>query len=160
MAELRTVVGFLSYKVCRLAFRLNLTRDAITLAESLCTSVTSYPTPDPLQGQASLEFYGQRPWRPGKQEPPDLAKGREGVVALQYREGTRTRHSQTILELLRLSSEQFSLFNCLKVGDQAQSADGGRADGRTELIRFPCYTAILSPGFITVRGSRACCQPS
>merc|ERR1719370_1775496 len=165
-SEVCTVAGFLSYKICRLAFRLNLPRDAIAqfrkhmdqfkassgpaqlswehgawqagqaaafgqlfseavragqsavqtqhpglylqlgaeyaisrrkLADSLCSAVSSYPAPDPLAvTPQSIEFYGQRPWRPGKQEAPDLAKEKEGIEALQYRERTQTKHSQGV----------------------------------------------------------------
>ena len=45
-----------------------------------------YPTPDPLQGIVNLEFYGQRPWRPGKlsAEPPDPVLESNGIKALQF----------------------------------------------------------------------------
>jgi len=180
-SEIRTVAGIINYKICRLAFRLNLPRDAITqfrkhmdgwrkcpnppqlsweqaawqagqaegfgnqfveackggqpalqtqhpgiyfhlaaeysisrrkLSDSLCTMVTTYPCPDPLQGMAIMEYYGQRPWRVGKQEPSDLAREKEGIEAMQFRERTRAKHSQTILELLNMAMEQFKLFNC------------------------------------------------
>jgi len=180
-AEIRVVAGIISYKICRLAFRLNLPRDAITqfrklqeqwrsppgppqlswehaawqaaqaagfgaqfveackggqtavqtqhpgiyyqlaaeysisrrkLADSLCSAVTTYPSPDPLHGQASMDFYGQRPWRVGKQEPSDLAREKEGIEAMQFRERTRAKHSQIVLDMLRLATEQFRLFNC------------------------------------------------
>lgn len=50
--------------------------------------VTEYPTPDPLEGMDNMEFYGQRPWRPGKlsAEPPDPQKEQNGIQALQYLE--------------------------------------------------------------------------
>eukprot|EP00090_Calanus_glacialis_P046275 TRINITY_DN9003_c0_g1_i1.p1 TRINITY_DN9003_c0_g1~~TRINITY_DN9003_c0_g1_i1.p1 ORF type:complete len:1113 (-),score=443.03 TRINITY_DN9003_c0_g1_i1:88-3426(-) len=180
-AEIRTVAGIINYKICRLAFRLNLPRDAITqfrkhldqwrsspgppqlsweqaawqagqaagfgsqfveackggqtavqtqhpgiyfhlaaeysisrrkLADSLCSMVSTYPCPDPLQGMATMEYYGQRPWRVGKQEPSDLAREKEGIEAMQFRERTRAKHSQTILDMLNLATEQFKLFNC------------------------------------------------
>jgi len=180
-AEIRAVAGIINYKICRLAFRLNLPRDAITqfrkhmdgwrkcpsppqlsweqaawqagqaegfggqfveackggqpalqtqhpgiyfhlaaeysisrrkLADSLCSMVTTYPCPDPLQGMATMEYYGQRPWRVGKQEPSDLAREKEGIEAMQFRERTRAKHSQTILEFLNMAMEQFKLFNC------------------------------------------------
>eukprot|EP00092_Neocalanus_flemingeri_P018363 GFUD01019872.1.p1 GENE.GFUD01019872.1~~GFUD01019872.1.p1 ORF type:complete len:1115 (+),score=430.62 GFUD01019872.1:234-3578(+) len=180
-AEVRTVAGLVNFKICRLAFRLNLPRDAITqfrkhleqwrappgppqlsweqaawqagqaaafgqqfveacrggqaavqtqhpgiyfhlaaeysisrrkLADSLCSMVTTYPCPDPLQGMSSMEYYGQRPWRVGKQEPSDLAREKEGIEAMQFRERTRSKHSQTILDMLVLATEQFKLFNC------------------------------------------------
>jgi len=180
-SEIRTVAGIINYKICCLAFRLNLPRDAITqfrkhmdgwrryygppqlsweqaawqagqaagfggqfveackggqaalqtqhpgiylhlaaeysisrrkLADSLCSMVTTYPCPDPLQGMATMEFYGQRPWRVGKQEPSDLAREKEGIEAMQFRERTRTKHSQTVLDLLSVAMDQFKLFNC------------------------------------------------
>jgi len=180
-AEIRTVGGIINYKICRLAFRLNLPRDAITqfrkhmdqwrsspsppqlsweqaawqagqaagfgvqfveackggqtavqtqhpgiyfhlaaeysisrrkLADSLCSMVSTYPCPDPLQGMATMEYYGQRPWRVGKQEPSDLAREKEGIEAMQFRERTRAKHSNTILDLLTKATEQFKLFNC------------------------------------------------
>jgi len=180
-AEIRTVAGLINFKICRLAFRLNLPRDAITqfrkhmeqwrsppgppqlsweqaawqaaqaaafghqfveackggqsavqtqhpgiyfhlaaeysisrrkLADSLCSLVTTYPCPDPLQGMNTMEYYGQRPWRVGKQEPSDLAREKEGIEAMQFRERTRAKHSQSILDMLTLATEQFQLFNC------------------------------------------------
>jgi len=52
--------------------------------------INSYPDPDPLLGEEKLEFYGQRPWRPGKlsAEPADTAREAIGIQALQYREKT------------------------------------------------------------------------
>lgn len=51
-------------------------------------NVKSYPTPDPLQGINTLEFYGQRPWRPGKlsAEPPNPQLEQNGIMALQFSE--------------------------------------------------------------------------
>ena len=62
-----------------------------------------------MQNASSLEFYGQRPWRPGKAclDPPDLQKEKEGVEALQYRERTKTRHSALIMELQALANGQW-----------------------------------------------------
>ena len=36
------------------------------LAEELCYEAAAYPVPDPLVDAENMEFYGQRPWRPGK----------------------------------------------------------------------------------------------
>ena len=102
------------------------------LADSLCSAVSSYPSPDPLAVTAqSTEFYGQRPWRPGKQEPPDLAKEKEGIEALQYRERTRTKHSQIILDLLRLATEQFEKFKSPRMKSRLtlQMAEEQMAEG-------------------------------
>ena len=198
--ELRCVAGILSYKICKLAFRLNLPRDAITqlkkhleqwrappcpaplswehaawqsaqarhfahlfaeackagqsaiqtqhpgqcqhviclaavtiiftgvyyqlaaeycisrrkLSEALCSSATAYPSPDPLEGEASMEFYGQRPWRVGKQEPGDLAKEKEGIEAMLCRE-RRVKHSPEVRSLLGLAAHQFAEFRCAAV---------------------------------------------
>lgn len=50
--------------------------------------VIAYPHPDPLEGMDRMEFYGQRPWRPGKvsTEPPDPSTEANGIQALQYLE--------------------------------------------------------------------------
>lgn len=47
-----------------------------------------------------MEFFGQRPWRPGKlsAEPPDPAKEKQGIQALQYKEKFNVNHS--VRELL------------------------------------------------------------
>lgn len=62
-----------------------------------------YPAPDPLDGAEDLEFFGQRPWRPGKlsAEPADLMKEKEGIQALQYREKHSVNHSVS----LRISTQ-------------------------------------------------------
>ena len=41
----------------------------------------TYPDPDPLISQSSLEYYGQRPWRPGKVsiEPPGMELEQIGI---------------------------------------------------------------------------------
>jgi len=225
-SEVCTVAGFLSYKICRLAFRLNLPRDAIAqfrkhmdqfkassgpaqlswehaawqagqaaafgqlfseavragqsavqtqhpglyfqlgaeyaisrrkLADSLCSAVSSYPAPDPLAvTPQSIEFYGQRPWRPGKQEPPDLAKEKEGIEALQYRERTRTKHSQIILNLLRLATEQFEKFKSPRMKSRLtlQMAEEEMAEGEysaaldTLLPCLPAYRAEMWPSLL------------
>merc|ERR1719284_1938354 len=68
------------------------------LADSLCSAVSSYPSPDPLAVTAqSTEFYGQRPWRPGKQEPPDLAKEKG---ALRRSSTERGRKPSTVRSFL------------------------------------------------------------
>ena len=104
------------------------------LADSLCSAVSSYPAPDPLAVTPQpIEFYGQRPWRPGKQEPPDLAKEKEGIEALQYREKTWTKHSQIILDLLRLATEQFEKFKSprMKTRLTLQMAEKKMAEGHS-----------------------------
>ena len=46
----------------------------------------TYPEPDPLISQSSLEYYGQRPWRPGKVsiESPDMELEQKGISAYQF----------------------------------------------------------------------------
>ena len=236
ISELRTVAGFISYKICKLAFRLNLPRDAIAqfrkhldqfrvspgppqlswehaawqagqastfghlfseahgagqtavqtqhpgiyfklaaeyaisrrkLADSLCSTVTSYPSPDPLAASPqALEFYGQRAWRPGKQEPVDLAREREGVEALQYRERTRTRHSQVILHLLQLAADQFAKFRSPRMRSRLtlQMAEEQMAEGEysgalaTLLPCLPAYRSEAWPALLaTLLGSALKC---
>lgn len=57
--------------------------------------VVDYPVNDPIVNEDSMEFYGQRPWRPGNQnlEPPDPQKEKDGTQALQHREITSVNHS-------------------------------------------------------------------
>ncbi|KAI5716724.1 hypothetical protein M8J76_011247 [Diaphorina citri] len=76
----------------------------------LCANVTSYPDVDPLQGQSTLDYFGQRPWRPGKlsAEPPDMKKEKDGIQALQYLEKTQVNHSVIIIGLLSDAIGQFN----------------------------------------------------
>ena len=180
--EVKTIAGFISYKICKLAFKLNLPRDAISQfrkhmdifqmkvgleelafehsgwqseqcktfaqifseaislglpaiqtqhpglyyqqaaryaikrrqsSEELCFDANSYPSPDPLANASSLEFYGQRPWRPSKVaiEPPDMETERAGIQALQYREKSLTpSHSEIIVGHLKQAIEQYQIF--------------------------------------------------
>ncbi|XP_018405542.1 PREDICTED: trafficking protein particle complex subunit 11 isoform X1 [Cyphomyrmex costatus] len=181
--EIKTVAGFINYKLCRIMFSLNLPKDAIsqfrlhterfklktgpkdlmfehhawmssqfsTFAElfdeairqglpavqtqhpgyyfqlaanhaslrqsackELCQHISSYPDPDPLLGEEKLEFYGQRPWRPGKlsAEPADTARETIGIQALQYRERTTVNHSMIIIGLLGNAISQFKIYRC------------------------------------------------
>lgn len=59
--------------------------------------VVAYPFPDPLENASHVEFYGQRPWRPGKvtSEPPDPHLEQSGIEALQYLE-KQFNHSVSI----------------------------------------------------------------
>lgn len=45
--------------------------------------------------EEKLDFYGQRPWRPGKlnSEPADLIREAAAIQALQYKEKTVVNHS-------------------------------------------------------------------
>ncbi|TRY69565.1 hypothetical protein TCAL_07632 [Tigriopus californicus] len=179
--EVKTVAGFISYKICKLGFRLNLPRDAISqfrkhmdifqqkvgmealvfehkgwqskqseyfadvfkeaimnglpaiqtqhpglyyqqaaqfaigrreVAEELCSNLAAYPQPDPLASKDSLEFYGQRPWRPGKValEAPDMDIENTGIQALLHHEKEQVQHSEIIIALLEKSIEQFSVY--------------------------------------------------
>ncbi|KAJ8917803.1 hypothetical protein NQ315_010709 [Exocentrus adspersus] len=180
--EIRTVAGFINYKLCRLMFTLNLPRDAISQFKAhidrfknrmgfqelsfehyawlskqysvfadvfdeavkqglpavqtqhpgiyyqqaaqfaimrkkscleLCSSVKTYPHPDPLEGASHLEFYGQRPWRPGKvsAEPPDPQLEQNGIRALQFLE-TQVNHSTIIISLYGLAVAQYKTYRC------------------------------------------------
>ncbi|CAK9302462.1 unnamed protein product [Gordionus sp. m RMFG-2023] len=70
--------------------------------------VPPYPSPDPLAGIESLEYYGQRPWKQGNlnTEHLDVNKEKFGILALQIRE-FNTDHSQKIISLLNISVNQF-----------------------------------------------------
>ncbi|XP_059480361.1 trafficking protein particle complex subunit 11 [Neocloeon triangulifer] len=74
---------------------------------------TSYPHPDPLDGQQDLEFYGQRPWRPGKlsAEPLDAFKEKEAVCALQIKESA-VNHSMLIISILGKAITQAKTYRC------------------------------------------------
>ncbi|KAH1003355.1 trafficking protein particle complex subunit 11 [Dendroctonus ponderosae] len=204
--EVRTVAGFLNYKICRLLFALNLPRDAIgqfkahidrfrarigfselvfehwawlskqyeifgdtfdeavklglpavqtqhpgiyyqqaaTLAVArkgacleLCARALAYPHPDPLEGAESMEFYGQRPWRPGKvaAEPPEPQWESSGIQAIQYLE-SQINHSGVIISLYGLAIAQYKIYKCprtrrhlvLQMADECFSAqDYGKA---------------------------------
>jgi len=185
ISEFRTVAGFINYKICRLGFKLNLPREAIShfkkhmdnfksktgvpelgwehaawqctqatmfarlfldaykngqqaiqtqhpgiyfqlaadyaisrrkLAEEQCSQIQSYPDPDPLA--ETSEFFGQRPWRPGKLEPVDLQREKEGIEAMQYRERTKTKHSDLIINLQQLAVQQFETFKSPRMMNQ------------------------------------------
>ena len=73
--------------------------------------VTTLPCTDSLQGMSIVENYGQRPWRVGKQEPPDSAREKDGIEAMQFKERTRAKHSQAILDFLNMSTGQIKIFN-------------------------------------------------
>ncbi|XP_017779460.1 PREDICTED: trafficking protein particle complex subunit 11 [Nicrophorus vespilloides] len=180
--EIRTVAGFINYKLCRLMFSLNLPRDAISqfkahterfktrygfqelsfehhawmalqnqvfgdifdeavklglpavqtqhpglyyqqavhhatlrkkACEDLCKGSNVYPLPDPLEGIATMDFYGQRPWRPGKMtsDPPDPQVEWNGIKALQFLEN-QVNHSIIIITLYGLAVAQFKTYRC------------------------------------------------
>ncbi|KAJ8983242.1 hypothetical protein NQ317_011651 [Molorchus minor] len=176
--EIRTIAGFINYKLCRLMFALNLPRDAISQfkahidkfknrmgfqeltfehyawlskqysvfgeifdeavklglpavqtqhpgiyyqqaaqfailrkksCQELCSAIIAYPHPDPLEGASHLEFYGQRPWRPGKvtAEPPDPHLESNGIQAIQFLE-----KQSLIISLFGLAISQYKTYRC------------------------------------------------
>jgi hypothetical protein len=180
--EIRTVAGFINYKLCKLMFALNLPRDAISQfkahidrfknrmgfqelsfehyawlskqfsvfgdifdeavkqglpavqtqhpgiyyqqaaqysilrkksCQELCSNIIAYPHPDPLEGANFMEFYGQRPWRPGKlsAEPPDPQLESNGIQALQYLE-KQVAHSSSIVTLYGSAISQYKTYRC------------------------------------------------
>ncbi|XP_021190379.2 trafficking protein particle complex subunit 11 [Helicoverpa armigera] len=203
--EVRTVAGYINYKLCKLLFALNLPRDAIAQLKShidryknrvgstellfehyawiarqysafgelfdeairaglpaiqsqhpgfyyqhaaqftvkrrqamrsVCTEATAYPTPpDPLEG--IVEFYGQRPWRPGRlsADPHDPQKEQAAVLALQFNERI-FNHSTMIISFLGCAISQFKTFHSPRMRKQLvvemaneyfYSADYGKA---------------------------------
>nr|XP_022918044.1 trafficking protein particle complex subunit 11 [Onthophagus taurus] len=83
------------------------------LCHDLCGHVLHYPNPDPLQGASTLEFYGQRPWRPGKvnAEPPDPHLENNGIISLQFME-KQINHSNIIIALYGLAISQYKTYRC------------------------------------------------
>ena len=77
------------------------------------SDAVTYPDPDPLISQGSLEYYGQRPWRPGKVsiEPPDMELEQKGISALLFRErNLKPTHSEVIVDLFRKAIEHYRIF--------------------------------------------------
>lgn len=205
MHEVRTVAGYINYKLCKLLFALNLPRDAIAQLKShiekyknrvgstellfehyawiarqysafgelfdeairaglpaiqsqhpgfyyqhaaqftvkrrqamrsVCSEALQYPpAPDPLEG--IVEFYGQRPWRPGRlsADPHDPQKEQAAVLALQYNERV-FNHSAMIISFLGCAISQFKTFHSPRMRKQLvvemaneyyYSADYGKA---------------------------------
>ncbi|CAK1584977.1 unnamed protein product [Parnassius mnemosyne] len=187
MHEIRTVAGYINYKLCKLLFALNLPRDAIAQLKShieryknrvgptellfehyawiarqysafgelfdetiraglpaiqsqhpgfyyqqaaqftvmrrqamrsVCCDALQYPPPpDPLEG--IVEFYGQRPWRPGRlsADPHDPQKEQAAVLALQYNE-RMFNHSAMIISFLGNAISQFKTFHSPRMRKQ------------------------------------------
>ncbi|KAL4704139.1 hypothetical protein ACJJTC_012955 [Scirpophaga incertulas] len=185
--EVRTVAGYLNYKLCKLLFALNLPRDAIAQLKShieryrnrigstellfehyawvsrqysafgelfdeaikaglpgiqsqhpgfyyqyaaqftvkrrqamrsVCTEATKYPSPsDPLEGL--IEFYGQRPWRPGRisADPHDPQREQAAILALQYNERV-FNHSMMIISYLGCAISHFKTFHSPRMRKQ------------------------------------------
>lgn len=203
--EVRTVAGYINYKLCKLLFALNLPRDAISQLKShieryknrvgstellfehygwiarqysafgelfdeairaglpaiqsqhpgfyyqhaaqytvkrrqamrsVCGEALQYPpTPDPMEG--IVEFYGQRPWRPGRlsADPHDPQKEQAAILALQYSERI-FNHSTMIISFLGCAISQFKTFHSPRMRKQLvvemaneyyYSADYGKA---------------------------------
>ncbi|RWS07700.1 hypothetical protein B4U79_13175 [Dinothrombium tinctorium] len=183
--EIKTIAGFLNYKICKLLFMLSEPMDAISqfrkhidifksksepkelefehaawlskqffilgelfeqaITAGLVPSQTQHPgyyyheaalqaivrkrlcykicqyvymNENDYQGAISkfspLEFYGQRPWRPGCQslEPLDIELEKEGIRALQYKEITYVNHSAIIISFLSSAMAQFKKHKC------------------------------------------------
>ncbi|XP_041984490.1 trafficking protein particle complex subunit 11 [Aricia agestis] len=185
--EIRTVAGYINYKLCKLLFALNLPRDSISqlkshieryknrigptellfehyawiarqysafgelfdeairaglpaiqsqhpgfyfqyaaqftvkrrqAARSVCCDVLQYPPPpDPMEG--IVEYYGQRPWRPGRlsADPHDPQKEQVAVLALQYNERI-FNHSGMIISFLSCAISQFKTFHSPRMRKQ------------------------------------------
>ncbi|KAJ0173891.1 hypothetical protein K1T71_010037 [Dendrolimus kikuchii] len=203
--EVRTVAGYINYKLCKLLFALNLPRDAIAQLKShveryknrigstellfehyawiarqysafgelfdeairaglpgiqsqhpgfyyqhaaqftvkrrqamrsVCNEALQYPPPpDPMDG--IVEFYGQRPWRPGRlsADPHDPQKEQAAILALQYNERI-FNHSAMIISFLGCAISQFKTFHSPRMRKQLvvemaneyyYSADYGKA---------------------------------
>ena len=71
-------------------------------------STTTSAAGDPLDSLDKLDYYGQRPWRQGHQsiDPPEPAREREGVQALQRNEAD-VQHCFIIIPLLSSAVSQF-----------------------------------------------------
>lgn len=85
---------------------------------SSCMAVTMYPPlPDPLDGP--VDFYGQRPWRPGRlsADPHDLFKEQTAIQALQYNE-KYFNHSTSIINYLGSAISQFKTFHSPRMRKQ------------------------------------------
>lgn len=61
-----------------------------------------------------MEFYGQRPWRPGKlsAEPPDPQREQNGIHALQYLEN-QVNHSVSVVFITYVNKFYTYFFNSL-----------------------------------------------
>nr|XP_045621115.1 trafficking protein particle complex subunit 11-like isoform X2 [Procambarus clarkii] len=77
----------------------------------------SAPVSDLLEGWSKLEFYGQRPWRPGKHslEPPEQQRETEGIKEVQYHEVKEVNHSNTIIPLFSSAISQFKKYRCPRI---------------------------------------------
>lgn len=85
-------------------------------ALQVCKDVTA-PVSDLLEGWNELEFYGQRPWRPGKHslEPPEQQREAEGIREVQYHEVKEVNHSNAIIPLFSSAISQFKKYRCPRI---------------------------------------------
>ncbi|XP_042226153.1 trafficking protein particle complex subunit 11-like [Homarus americanus] len=85
-------------------------------ALQVCKEVSA-PVSDLLEGWSKLEFYGQRPWRPGKHslEPPEQQREAEGIKEIQYHEVKEVNHSNTIIPLFSSAISQFKKYRCPRI---------------------------------------------
>ncbi|XP_069942864.1 trafficking protein particle complex subunit 11 isoform X3 [Cherax quadricarinatus] len=85
-------------------------------ALQVCKDVSA-PVSDLLEGWSKLEFYGQRPWRPGKRslEPPEQQREAEGIMEVQYHEVKEVNHSNTIIPLFSSAISQFKKYRCPRI---------------------------------------------
>uniref|UniRef100_A0A1E1XLT0 Trafficking protein particle complex subunit 11 n=1 Tax=Amblyomma sculptum TaxID=1581419 RepID=A0A1E1XLT0_AMBSC len=84
-------------------------------AARLCRDVTSPPEVNLLEGEESLEFYGQRPWQAraqGRSDAVDPQTEDLGIQALQHREKTQVDHSALVVPLLSSAVAQFKKYRC------------------------------------------------
>jgi len=81
------------------------------LCHKLCNCSLTAPPSDPLEYLSNLDYYGQRPWRQGHQsiDPPDSAREKDGIIALQLLE-LSVDHSWIIIPLLTCAVAQFKKY--------------------------------------------------
>ena len=103
------------------------------LADSLCVTASNYPSPDPLEGVETMEFYGHRPWRVGKSEPSDLAKEKDGVDAMLIKE-RKVKHSDCVINLLGLAQSQYEVFQCRRTVNKMKLQIGEEMMVKTEYL--------------------------
>lgn len=97
-------------------FSLQAAKYAISRKEISRAVAVLSPLPDamelPTEAEVrNVEFYGQRPWRPGNQsiDPPDPHKEREGIMHLQQLE-KEAAHAAIIIPLLNSAVAQFKRY--------------------------------------------------
>lgn len=85
-------------------------------ALQVCKDIAA-PVSDLLEGWSKLDFYGQRPWRPGKHslEPPEQQREMEGIKEVQYHEVKEVNHSNIIIPLFSSAISQFKKYRCPRI---------------------------------------------